>query len=78
MHDTQHPTHTRARAATSTSRGNIMTCSSLEKEKRKKEKKNYYSHASGLSAASGPKTVNVLPEPERPYAKRTMALPSSS
>ena len=69
MHDTQHPTHTHARAATPTPRGNIMTCSSLEKEKRKKKKekkKIYYSHASGLSAASGPKTVNVLPEPERP------------
>ena len=34
-------------------------------------------HASGESAASGPNTVNVLPDPESPYANMTTALPLS-
>ena len=33
-------------------------------------------HASGASGASGPNTVKVLPEPDKPYANKTTALPS--
>ena len=34
-------------------------------------------HATGAAGSSGPNTVNVFPDPDKPYAKITTALPSN-